>query len=170
MESGTSQEAVSERQPPLQLGISGLGGWLVLIQIGIYSTIVLQLTQLFRDALPAIERDNWNALTSRDSEYYDALWGPTIVFELVYTLVSLLFCGYILLQFYRKKAMLPRLMIIFYSLSLAVTVIDSVLVDQIPMVRHDGIFSKEVLRSLFTCAIWIPYFIRSERVRNTFVR
>lgn len=63
-------------------------------------------------------------------------------------------------------------MIIFYSLSLTVGIVDSLLLSQIPMARElaDGSSIRDIARSAIACAIWIPYFIKSERVQNTFVR
>ncbi|WP_260865857.1 DUF2569 domain-containing protein [Paenibacillus xylanexedens] len=35
---------------------------------------------------------------------------------------------------------------------------------------EDGSGLTGIVRLVITCAIWIPYFIKSERVRNTFIR
>lgn len=63
-------------------------------------------------------------------------------------------------------------MIIYYSVSLVLYMVDYILVLQIPMMREleDGSGIQEIVKSVITCAIWIPYFIKSERVHNTFVR
>jgi len=163
------QETKMEYQP---LGISGLGGWLVLVQIGLYGTLLLAVVQLFVYAIPSYAADTWTTLTSKDSELYHVLWGPLIAFETVYNIVLIAFCLYILFQFYTKKRMLPRLMIILYAGSLLFGVIDYVLMLQIPVAREldDGSLMRDMVRSALTCLIWIPYFMRSERVQNTFVR
>ncbi|WP_423805225.1 DUF2569 domain-containing protein [Paenibacillus illinoisensis] len=70
-----------------------------------------------------------------------------------------------------KKSVLPRLMVIYYSVSLAVGIIDYLLLLQIPLAKEleDGSAIRDIVRSVLTCAIWIPYFMKSERVHNTFV-
>ncbi len=163
------QESMREYRP---LGVSGLGGWLILIQIGLWFTLVMLLAQISQSVLPILNTETWEILTSKDSGYYHPLWGPMIIFEAIYNILFLLFTVYVIVAFYRKKAILPRLMIIFYSLSLTVVIVDSLLLSQIPMARElaDGSSIRDIARSAIACAIWIPYFIKSERVQNTFVR
>ncbi|WP_084410858.1 DUF2569 family protein [Paenibacillus glacialis] len=62
---------------------SGLGGWLALVQIGLYYSLI----QLFRDTMPVFAPETWNVLTSKESELYHPLWGPLLTFELVYNIV-----------------------------------------------------------------------------------
>ncbi len=87
-------------------------------------------------------------------------------------MLFLFFCIFILINFYRKKSTLPRLMIIFYSVSLIIGVIDYLLVIQIPLASEleDGSSLRDIVKSVITCAIWIPYFMKSERVHNTFIK
>lgn len=156
----------------LPLGIAGLGGWLILIQIGLYFTIFTLLVQLFQYNIPAFSEDTWEIFTSIESEFYHPLWGPVIIFEALYNISFLVFCIYILFAFYGKKAVLPRLMIVFYSLSFFVGVVDLILLYQIPIIREteDGSSIRDIIKSAITCAIWIPYFIKSNRVKNTFLK
>ncbi|MHA0856445.1 DUF2569 domain-containing protein [Paenibacillus sp. CMAA1364] len=155
-----------------RLGISGLGGWLIFVQFGLYFTILIMLTQLFQFSLPAFSPETWNVLTSTDSELYHPLWGPLLVFETICNVSFLAFSVFILFNFYRRKSILPRLMIIFYSVSFIIGVVDTILVLQIPLAREteDGSSIRDIIKSILTCAIWIPYFIKSVRVKNTFVR
>ncbi len=162
---------IQERRPEHRtLGVSGLGGWLVLVQIGIYLTMLLLLQQLFMNSLPAFLNDTWELLTSQLSEYYHPLWGPILIFETLYNVAFFIFCIYILVCLYGKKAILPRLMIIFYSVSLAIGIVDYLLLLQIPLAREleDGSSIRDIIKSGIACAIWIPYFLKSERVHNTF--
>ncbi|MEK4661734.1 DUF2569 domain-containing protein [Priestia sp. FSL H7-0729] len=154
------------------LGVSGLGGWLILIQIGLFLTVILLAVQLFQQIIPTFTTETWEMLTFKQSDYYHPLWGPVLIFEMVYNTLFLLFSVYTIFAFYSKKAILPRLMIIFYGLSLIVGIIDYLLLLQIPLAKEleDGSSIRDIAKSVITCAIWIPYFIKSERVHNTFVR
>ncbi|MNJ50042.1 hypothetical protein D3C77_453030 [compost metagenome] len=151
---------------------SGLGGWLVVIQIGLYLTLLLLLNQIVNYDLVAITGETWDLLTTESSAYYNALWKPYIIFEVTFNILYFLFAIFILVQFYRKKSILPKLMIAFYSISVLIAFIDFTFVQQFEILTEiDGGKSlTSILRSLLTCLIWIPYFIKSERVNNTFVR
>lgn len=150
---------------------SGLGGWLILVQIGLYATLLFGLVHLFLSAIPTLGSETWDLLTTKGTAFYHVLWWPTIIFELVDVLITLAFIVYVLVQFYQKKSIVPRLMIILYVGGLVLTIIDYVLLQQIPMTSQveDGSTLKEVVRGAMVCAIWIPYFIKSVRVRKTFV-
>jgi len=152
-------------------GVSGLGGWLVLVQIVLYLNLILLVFQLLQYNLPSFSPDVWGVLTSKDSESYHPLWGPVIVFEAVANALMFFYCILLLVFFYNKKAILPRMMIIFYAAGLFVSIMDYVLALQIPAIREmeDGSSLQDLSRSIVSTAIWIPYFLRSKRVHNTFV-
>lgn len=169
METNVLEEKKSDTPP---LGVSGLGGWLILVQIGLYTTVIMLLVQLFVFTLPSFGADIWNSLTLKDSDLYHPLWAPVLLFETAYNICFLGFCIYILFMFYGKKSILPRLMMIFYGASLMVTIVDMVLLYQIPLFReiNSGDGFKDLFRATLIAAIWIPYFLKSERVKNTFIR
>lgn len=159
------------RNDNLRLGVSGLGGWLILIQIGLYLTLI-GLIILIRDSFYNFSDETWQLLITEGTIYYDPLWKPVIIFESIYNILFFIFSITILVQFYRKKSIVPRLMIIFYSLSLLVGIFDYIMMQQIPLAREleAGSTIRDLLKSALTCLIWIPYFLKSERVKNTFVR
>ncbi|WP_213505945.1 DUF2569 domain-containing protein [Paenibacillus faecis] len=161
-------------EPPnySNLGVSGLGGWLVLVQISLYATILMLLARI-REYVSGflLNPESWSVLTTPSSPAYHPLWGPAIIFEAVYFVSMFIFCIMILIMFYSKKRVLPRLMIIAYSAGLLFGIIDTVLIFQIPMPAGmlDASSIREVVKSAIICAIWIPYFLKSERVKNTFI-
>lgn len=163
------QEERTEFRP---LGVSGLGGWLVLVQIGLYISIITLLVQLFVYHLPLYTTEAWGLLTSKESEIYHPLTGPLLIFEALFSVALLIFCVCILIMFYRKKSVLPRLMIIMYSVNFIFILLELILLFQIPFLREteDGSSIRDLIRSILVCAIWIPYFIKSERVHNTFIK
>lgn len=167
MESNLSKK----RYDHLPLGVSGLGGWLVLPHIGLYGTILASCLNFYQ-SIVSINSDAWWVLTSTNSPYYHPLWAPTFIYETIYFFAMAVFSIFILVQFYRKKSIVPRLMIIFFSVSLMSNIIDYLLVLQIPLAEEmdKGSSSlKVILRSVLGCIIWIPYFLHSVRVKNTFV-
>lgn len=156
----------------LPLGISGLGGWLVLVQIGLILSTINIILHLYRYTIPSLSPDVWNALTSEQSSLYHPLWGPAIAFDAIYNMASLAFCFFILFCFYSKKSILPRLMIILYAVNLIVSIIEPFWINQLLSAEenNDGYKLGGTFRAALTCLIWIPYFLKSERVRNTFIR
>lgn len=164
----------TNRKPPtLYQDLSGLGGWLVLVQIGLYLTILMLLIQLFNETIPTIQSEEWELLTTKGAEYYDPLWQPLLTFEMTANALMLLLCGYCLYNLYRRKAILPKLMITFYAANLVVILIDYALLNQIALVKELELMTtddiRDIIRTIITCAVWIPYFLRSERVKNTFI-
>lgn len=170
MESNTMESNEKEKYPT-PFGVSGLGGWLVLIQIGMYITIWQTIDSLSK-GMQLINSENWKLLITETSVRYHALWEPLVSFKLLYSFLYLLFIAIILILFYQKKAILPRLMIILFSVATVYSFIELILTYQIPSVQQseNNIMIREFIRSLAFCAIWIPYFLKSERVENTFVR
>lgn len=152
-------------------GIAGLGGWLILLQIGIYGTLIVQLLQLPDLSSTIFDPETWSALTSSESEFYHPSWGFIIIFESVYNVAIIGLCIYILINFYLKKSIVPRLLIILYVSVPIVGLIDYLFLLQIPLVKEMGTDNsiRDIIRSMFTCAIWTAYLLKSERVRNTFI-
>lgn len=165
----TQTQATPNNQPYPQM-ISGLGGWLVLVQIGLYATMLILIFQVMSSAT-IFGDGTWELLTSKGSIMYHALWQPLILFEVIYNVLLFAFCIFLLVCLYSKKKILPRLMIIYFGINLLVVVVDYALLMQIPFAREldDASSIKEIIRAAGTCLIWIPYFIRSVRVKNTFI-
>lgn len=156
--------------PDRLLGISGLGGWLILVQFGLIMSLIALLVQTPSYYFDVI--DDWIVLTSKASELYHPLWGITVVFELLYNTLLIGLLIYTLVMFYRKKSIVPRLMIILYSTHFISCIIDFVLIHLNPIASQmdDGLLIMDVFRAAITFAIWVPYFLKSKRVKNTFVR
>lgn len=152
------------------LGVSGLGGWLVLVQIGLFISLITRVVTMFQAMSIMGGSETGNLLTSPSSPYYHPLWKTSFIIEGVSSAAMLLFTIIILVSFYQKKRVLPRLMIIFYVVNFLLLLITVLILNQIPLAREvQGVNSiSTLIGGILGCAIWIPYFIRSERVKNTF--
>ncbi|WP_249901917.1 DUF2569 family protein [Paenibacillus sp. PK3_47] len=68
----------------------GLGGWLILTQIGLYFTFISMAVLTLNSIIPSFQTDVWEALTSPSSPVYDPMWGPLLIFEAVSNIVFML--------------------------------------------------------------------------------
>lgn len=152
--------------------LKGLGGWLVLPALGLIVTPLRMAFQFYRDMLPALAPETWNALTDSSSTAYHPLWGPLIVFEVTANLALFFFTLWLLWIFFRKSKHVPRFFVIWLVLLVAIQIADLLLVNQIPALAAqptDPESLKDLTRSIIGAAIWIPYFMKSKRVKNTFI-
>jgi hypothetical protein len=150
---------------------AGIGGWLVLPALGLAISPIVEGVQIFRDILPSLSPDVWRTLSDPTSASYSPMWVPTIVFEATTSLLIFIFTlslGY--LFFFRKSARVPRLFIAWLVCNLIVKIIDRVLISCLPLTGGAPDFEivSSLGRSITNAAIWIPYFIWSIRVKNTF--
>jgi len=149
-----TQAAISSSSEP-----SGIGGWLILPAIGIAVApfrFLANLADYFR--------------------LFDGLQPGTLVHvmlsaEVVCWVGFVVLAGVTAVQFFTRKISAPRLYI-------------ALLVGQVVFVFADALaatffFNAQALNTdtriamgllIAACAIWIPYFLYSVRVRNTFVR
>lgn len=150
----------------------GLGGWLVLLALGLVVTPFRMGFQFYRDMLPALAPETWNALTNSGSAAYHPFWGPLIIFEVVANLALFVFTLWLIWLFFNKSKRVPKLIIIWLVLLAAMQTIDLLFANQIPAVAAqptDPESIKDLIRPVVSAAIWIPYFLKSKRVKNTFI-
>lgn len=165
------QEPGKQKSYSLKPPVEGLGGWLVLVQISIYFSLITITALLITNVLPIYEPEVWDVLTDPSSPYYDAMLVPLILFETVMNVVFVIGLIIALVLMYSKKRAFPKLMIGYIIASLLFGIIDFAVASQIELLAEieDGQSATQIVRSMIYACIWIPYFIRSERVRNTFV-
>jgi len=121
--------------------LKGIGGWLILPIIGLFVSIPILLYDII-STLSLYEMDSLLGF----SLFID---GAFIVFIII-TLIAM----------FNKKKYLPKLMISFYLANFILQLVLSMITEE-----YDSF-----LQSLISAAIWIPYFVKSQRVKNTFVK
>jgi len=151
----------------------GLGGWLILPGLGLIFTPVHLLIFLYQTFLPLFQDGTWEALTTPGSEAYHHLWGPYLLFEIVGNFIFVIFSVLLIFLFFSKSHRLPKLLIIFYVSNLLFLLTDFFMGDMIPFVAaepNDPEVIKEIAKAVMSNIIWVPYFLLSKRVKNTFVK
>jgi hypothetical protein len=149
----------------------GIGGWLILPLLGLIITPFLVGFQLVGNIQIVFQPAIWKALTTPGSDIFHPLWAPLIIFEIAANAVMVAFGLIILWLFVKKSRRVPMLMIIWMVALAVVQVADLALARQIPAVaaEPDPQSMRDLFRSVLAAVIWVPYFLSSRRVKNTFV-
>ncbi|MBM3621629.1 MAG: DUF2569 domain-containing protein [Alphaproteobacteria bacterium] len=151
-----------------QDGPRGLGGWLILPAIGLVLSPLRMGFQFFTDLWPVFDSEIWRQLNDASRPGHRPMLPTLIMGETVANVVMFAFTLVLIWFFFRKSRYAPRLFIVWLALLLVVQVVDTALISSLG-IRVDGESMRDVVRSLVAAAIWIPYFLVSKRVKNTFV-
>jgi hypothetical protein len=151
---------------------AGIGGWLILPAVGLVISPIWQGIGIVRDILPALNPAVLRTLSDPTSDQYSPMWVPTMVFEAATSVLIFIFTLWLAyLFFFRQSARVPRLFIVWLASQVVIRIVDQLLVNRLPLAAEQsgsaGI--SDLGRSITNAAIWIPYFIRSTRVKNTFI-
>lgn len=144
----------------------GLGGWLVLLGIGV-SVAPLKLLVDFAGMLPSFRTSTWASLTTPGGSGYHGMWAPVLLFEFAANLALIVFACLLVILFFRRKRVFPAALVVFLGASVLVSGLDGVLASTLP-VGEEGI-DADLLRPLASALIWGTYVVRSARVHATFV-
>lgn len=140
-----------------------IGGWLILPAIGVCIAPLGIIYML-------INADNNFFNSGVWMGFYEANQTGlllVLVFELAYNVIALFFAGLLIIHFFQRRTSLPKLIIAFHLVSLAVTVIDAVAISLLTEESFSSL-ARDIVRNSVAAAIWVPYFSVSQRVKETF--
>lgn len=153
-------------------GLEGLGGWLVLVGLGIILSPLRIIFLVFPTYADLLYGESWAALTTPGTEAYNPLWAPILFGEMAINGGLVLTWIFIAFLFFSKKKAFPKWYVGIMLFTLTFILLDalamkSVLPDE-PV--FDAETTKELVRSLIASLIWVPYMLVSKRVAATFVQ
>ena len=147
-------------------GPSGIGGWMILPIIGLVLTIGLTAYNL-ATTVPIFTPSLISRLFAQSLGL-----GLFSLGSLVFGAGVLVFALVCLVGLFRHSPRTPRRVQVFYVALLSVALFEAVGIASFPTIydEADRVQAiRDVVRAAVACAIWIPYFRVSKRVRNTFV-
>ncbi len=167
---GTDMTTVESQEPESQ-GPKGIGGWLILVVIGLILTPLMVGRELLTIHLPIFTDGTWHLLTTPGTEVYHPLWAPLIIFETVGNIALIVLAIVTLVSLLNKSSRTPMLATIYFGWNLFFIAADMILADGIPSIEGASNIEsyKDLARAVVAAAIWIPYFHLSKRVKATFV-
>lgn len=152
-----------------QKNLNGLSGWLVLVGFGLVFSLIrllyisiVSFSDLYADGV-------WTLLTSTASNSYIPYWGALVLFELTFNIFSFVASSYLIYLFFKKNILFPKTYI-FVALITVVMIGVDILATMVilPDSTFDESGVKEFFRSFVGALIWVPYMLKSKRVKNTF--
>lgn len=149
--------------------LDGIGGWLLLLAVGLTLRPFVFGAQLLQLA-DAVSIDKWAALTTYGSSHYNALWAPLLLFELAVNSMQLVFSLLLLVLFFRRRSSFPRAAILILFASVVLVMGDLMLASLLPTISTTSEDIARVVRTALGAIIWSAYLLRSRRVKSTFAR
>lgn len=148
-----------------------LGGWLILPALNLLGTVIRAGWNLF-ELLALFQSERWSILTTPGREAYHRMWALLLVYESVWSVLVLVGGIVLAVCFEMKKRFVPTFFIAFLLASLVLAIGDLELLSRVPAAwEHSHVEgTRTVGAAVIGCAIWIPYFMMSKRVKATFVK
>lgn len=141
-----------------------IGGWLVLVLIGLVIAIATKVYQLSTGSF--FEMSLWNSYRGHAHEYYYrfVLW-----FEVTCNAVDIVLTAFCLVLFLRRRDILPQAVICLFAWRLGFMITDHVLISYLKNFTTLLSITPNQWINIVVAATWIAYFRRSTRVQETFI-
>ena len=151
---------------------SGLQGWLILVGLGIVTTPFVVLVTM-QEVWPLFTVANWHDLTAQSGPRYSPAIQTYLISVVVFSAALIAACVLLAFLFFQRRRAFPRAYIWFLVFDVAATIGIKLLNSWTGAETGDKAGTATVQTVIQVCAqlgIWIPYMLKSVRVKNTFVR
>jgi hypothetical protein len=146
-----------------------IGGWLILPAIGLTVSPFILIYQLISTGY--YNQNDLLSIIQSGSEYTFELL-ILFTFILISNLLIIVYTILVAILFFKRRTSVPRLITYLYGINLAFLLLILVIYHTILPVEiasaGSGITERDIFQAILGAAIWIPYFMRSKRVKETF--
>lgn len=147
-----------------------IGGWLYLVAFGVFIGPVVTAVTFLNNYLPLFSNGSWSNATSPDGSKYHPMYASQISLELFFLAVLICLQVLAVFLFIKRSRDFPKVYIFLLAFSaigaFAAALKLSILPGITPELLKES--NKSLVRSIAAAAIWIPYSLKSIRVRETF--
>lgn len=157
--------------PQIEEKTKSIGGWLVLPAIGLVLTPLVLIVQIAANGY--FDSGLWSSFKSSGYENWMGL-NLLMGAEFAINIFLLIFTILLIILFFKKRTSIPNLMVIFYLINLFIPIYEYVVYSEffseaLLTEVEDTESIKEIGKGILRAAIWVPYFLVSDRVKKTFV-
>lgn len=149
-----------------------IGGFLIVVAIGLIISCLRNLTGVGWALLPS-RGDVWEKLTIPGSSAYHPYWKTVLLFELIFSLVTLALSVIGTALFFCKHRFFPTFVVVTLPVVFVLMVAAYYLEGLVPAIAASPAYGKaghDLIVKFIGMHVWIPYFLVSARVKRTFVR
>lgn len=144
-------------QPPI-------GGWLVLIAIGLAVTPLAILVTIINNG--SFNLNKWGlSLPGMGTASYNAAF----LFETLGNVFSMCYSAFCFFLLIKRRDIFTKFMIGLYAYYVLFHVSEYIILQSADTTALDKESGQAIARAMIGAAIWIPYFIKSTRVKKTFI-
>lgn len=131
----------------------------------------LTLNSIRKTLLPFSFNETWIAISDKSLETYNPQWVNLVYFEFICNIILFLYTVLLIVLFIQKRRKYATYIIIYFiSKVVFITFIMYFkTVIKGPPTPTISEISSIALRSLLFTGLWVPYFLLSEKVRETFL-
>lgn len=158
--------------PPEASHLQGLGGWLILVGLGICLGSLMRSGQLLRHWQVYFSADVWQACALPVGENYHPWYGPLLIFEMLSNICLVGWNLLVVALFFAKRKLFIKAYILLLLGNAAVVVLDEIVGAGIPAVVQNTSSHEHraLFQAVFGAIVWVSYALKSRRVAVTFVR
>lgn len=161
-------------EPKKAAYLYGFGGWLYVFAIGLAFKAYQAYMVLSQHYLGFGSKD-YQLVLDPSSSSYNSLWKPFLTVEILGNILIIVFIALIAFFCYKQRALFKKLSIIFISLNFLFILFEFFMMLSLNSFYVDPIYTPDqiitpILQATIYAAIWIPYFMFSKRVKNTFLK
>ena len=154
--------------------LKGIGGWLFLVAIGVTLSPFYAVGTDYATFSQVFATEEWRALRDINSPAYIPYLAFLFSLEVIFAVIIDAYFFYLMYFFWSLKSGFPSLYIKLIFAVLIFNIVDIFAVSLIlPELTAEDLFDqatiKEIVRSIFAILVWVPYMIKSVRVKNTFI-
>lgn len=150
---------------------SGISGWLLLPAFAMIISPLRIAYEFHQSFFPLLKPAVWLSLLSTRSTVYNPPLAVLLSWEIVANVILFICTIWLAIMFFKKHKSVPKFYIAWLLASCALQITDLFFGSLIPMVaaQQNGSAIGDLMKSVVATAIWVPYFLKSKRVKNTFV-
>lgn len=168
--------AEASKQAVVEKNLKGLGGWLVLVILGLFVSVSFQAHGAY-ESVTMFTDGTVEFLSDPSSEVYIPGYGGLLKFEFIAEIIFLTAGIYLIYLFFKRSRKFPKYYVPFLMISTIYVILDYALLSsvsvsgEIQQVINDTLLEQDekIGRVIIGALIWGLYMKKSKRVKATFV-